>query len=222
MIKKVIAKFWLRITNKWVISVSCFLLAILLTGFNYHVEHYTNPLISKKVTDLNHAKVGLVLGTSKYTKTNTINLFYKYRIDAAFQLYQSGKVDYLLISGDNGTKEYNEPKKMKADLIKKGIPENKIYLDYAGFRTLDSVIRLKKVFGVTDVIIVSQTFHLQRALYLCKWQDIKGQGYATKDLKGEQYELVMLREKLARVKLLIDCVVGTEPKFLGKEEDYFK
>ena len=74
-------------------------------------------------------------------------MYYKYRLEAAIKLFKSGKIEYIVISGDNGSKTYDEPTDFKEDLIKAGIPENKIYLDYAGFRTLDSVVRIKEIFG---------------------------------------------------------------------------
>ncbi|NQX85192.1 MAG: YdcF family protein [Flavobacteriaceae bacterium] len=111
-------------------------------------------------------KVGLVLGTSKYLKNGDINLFYQYRIDATVNLYKSGKIDIILVSGDNGSKSYDEPSLFKADLIERGIPRPKIHIDYAGFRTLDSMIRAKDIFGQDSITVISQKFHNERAIYL--------------------------------------------------------
>src|SRR5690606_23706425 len=108
-------------------------------------------------------KVGLVLGAGKFTSNGNINLYYKYRVEAAVALYSSGKIDYIVISGDNGTTDYDEPTNFKNDLIAKGIPAERIYLDYAGFRTLDSVVRAKEIFGQNTFTIISQKFHNQRA-----------------------------------------------------------
>jgi SanA protein len=92
--------------------------------------------------------VAIVLGTAKYVRKGKINYYYQYRIDAAVKLYKSGKVKAILVSGDNATPYYNEPARMKRDLIKQGVPKSKIYLDFAGFRTLDSILRAKEIFGI--------------------------------------------------------------------------
>ncbi len=86
-------------------------------------------------------KVGLVLGASKFAPSGNINLFYKHRVNATVELYNAGKIEYVLVSGDNSRKDYDESSDFKNDLIEKGIPENRIFLDYAGFRTLDSIVR---------------------------------------------------------------------------------
>ena len=127
-------------------------------------------------------KVGLVLGTAKHMTDGTINLYYKYRIDATVELYKAGKIEYVLVSGDNSTKYYDEPSTFKQDLIAKGIPENRIYLDYAGFRTLDSVVRAKEIFGQTSITFISQKFHNQRAIYIANDYDIDAVGYNAKDV----------------------------------------
>src|SRR5690554_5254058 len=98
--------------------------------------------------------VGMVLGTAKYRSRGEVNLYFQYRIEATVELYKSGKINFVLVSGDNSTPYYNEPKEFKNALIKKGIPADKIFLDYAGFRTLDSVVRAHKVFGQTKITII--------------------------------------------------------------------
>src|SRR5882757_5199585 len=110
-------------------------------------------------------RVGLLLGTSKLVNGRN-NAFYDYRIKAAVDLLKANKIKYLVISGDNSRKEYDEPTSMRLDLIKAGIDSTVIYLDYAGFRTFDSVIRLKEIFGQDSVTIISQQFHNERAIYL--------------------------------------------------------
>lgn len=161
-------------------------------------------------------RVGLVLGTSKYLRNGNPNLYYRYRIEAAVKLYKSGKVEYLLVSGDNSTKMYDEPTMMKEDLIAKGIPASRIYLDYAGFRTLDSVVRAKEIFGQASFTVVSQQFHNERAIFLAKWFELDVVGLNAKDV-GVRYGLkTKVRERFARVKMLIDLLLGTKPKFGGQ------
>ena len=120
-----------------------------------------------------HNKVGLLLGTGKYNANGYINQYYKYRIEATAKLFKARKIDFILISGDNSTKRYDEPTSFKNDLIKKGVPASKIFLDYAGFRTLDSVVRSKKVFGQESITIISQSFHNARAIYIAEYNNIE-------------------------------------------------
>ncbi len=162
-------------------------------------------------------RVGLLLGTSKFAKGGKQNLFYKYRINAAVALFKSGKIDFILVSGDNSEETYNEPKQMRKDLIKQGVPSNRIVLDYAGFRTLDSVVRCKKVFGVNEVTIISQQFHNERALYLANRRNIKAIGFNAQKVSYTYSKLVFFREKFARVKLLWDILIHKQPKFLGEK-----
>ena len=157
-------------------------------------------------------KVGLVLGTAKHMTDGTINLYYKYRIDATVELYKAGKIEYVLVSGDNSTKYYDEPSTFKQDLIAKGIPENRVYLDYAGFRTLDSVVRAKEIFGQTSITFISQKFHNQRAIYIANDYDIDAVGYNAKDVYDFHF-----REYFARSKASLDLVFNVEPKFLGEK-----
>lgn len=161
-------------------------------------------------------KVGLVLGTSKRLKSGHINLYFKYRIDATVKLYKQGKITFILISGDNHHKTYDEPTDFKNELIKRGIPANKIFLDYAGFRTLDSVVRAKKVFGQKSVTIISQQFHNERAIYIAEKHGIKAIGFNAKSVSKKYGLKVQLREYLARTKVFVDILFGIQPKFLGK------
>jgi SanA protein len=161
--------------------------------------------------------VGLLLGTSKMLSNGYENAYYRYRINAAADLLKSGKIKYLIISGDNSRKEYDEPSDMRADLIAAGIDSTVIYLDYAGFRTFDSIIRLKKIFGQDKVTIISQQFHNQRAIYIAKREGINAIGYNAKDVSKNYGFRVRVREKLARVKVFVDMITGKEPKFLGEK-----
>lgn len=169
--------------------------------------------------DLPNKKVGLVLGTSKYLSNGNINLYYKYRIDATVELFNAGKIQYILVSGDNRKEHYNEPETMKADLIAAGIPEDKIVLDYAGFRTLDSMLRCKEVFGETDIIVISQKFHNERAIYIAQANGMNVLGYNAKDVNKKAGIKVAIREKFARVKMLLDLTFNKQAKFYGPKID---
>lgn len=132
------------------------------------------------------------------------------------ELYKAEKIDFILVSGDNGSEGYDEPTDFKNDLIESGIPESKIYLDYAGFRTLDSMVRVKEIFGQTSVTIISQQFHNERALYLANHFDIEAIGYNARGVSGKKAMKVQLREYLARVKVFVDILLNVNPKFLGE------
>lgn len=162
-------------------------------------------------------KVGIILGTSRHLVEGGMNPFYTHRINATIALYEAGKIEYVLVSGDNGTVYYNEPDTMKKDLIKGGIPEDRIYLDFAGFRTLDSMVRAKEVFGLTKATVVSQEFHNERAIYLAQRHGLHAVGYNAKDVQGNRGLKVHLREYFARVKVFVDILMKTQPKFLGKK-----
>ncbi len=163
--------------------------------------------------------VALVLGTSKTAAGGRTNLFFKYRMDAAAQLYQAGKVRHFILSGDNHIATYDEPSDMKAALIARGIPESAITLDYAGFRTLDSVVRCKEVFGQESVIIVSQEFHNLRAVFIARNKGIDAVAYNARSLSRRDSPKTWLREYLARTLAVLDVyVLGTKPHFLGKKE----
>ncbi|PCJ67640.1 MAG: protein SanA [Bacteroidetes bacterium] len=205
--------------KKWIKRLTLFGLLGLLTVLlmNFRVQQKTKGKTFDTVEEVPVKKVGLLLGTGKHLGSGYVNLFYKYRIDAAIKLYKAGKVKYILISGDNSRQNYDEPTLMKEDLMAAGIPESAIYLDFAGFRTLDSIIRCMKVFNENDILIISQKFHNERAIFLAESNNMKAVGYNAQDAKGKYGLKTHLREYLARVKMYLDIWVGKEPKFLGEE-----
>ncbi len=160
-------------------------------------------------------RVGLVLGTSNKLTNGSPNPYYTYRINATKALYNAGKIEFILVSGDNGSIYYNEPDTFKKDLIKAGIPERAIFLDYAGFRTLDSMFRAKSIFGLNNVTVISQKFHNERAIYIAKQKGLNAIGFNAQDVSTSQGIKVQLREYLARVKVFIDMLLNTQPKFYG-------
>ena len=162
-------------------------------------------------------KVGLLLGTSKYLVDGRPNLYYLFRIQAAVELYKHGKIKYIIVSGDNGTTDYNEPEDMRNDLIAQGVDASHIYLDHAGFRTFDSIVRLKRIFGQESVTIISQPFHNERAIYIASKEGIAAIGFNARDINSGAGLKVQVREKFARVKVFLDYLFGKEPKFLGEK-----
>lgn len=205
-----------KIFFKCVLIASAFCLLFVFAA-DYWVKKETNSCLYSEVKDIPKNKVGLLLGTGKYLQNGRENYYYRYRIDAAVALFKSGKIKYILISGDNGSKNYDEPTSMKNDLMAKGVPEANIFLDYAGFCTLDSVIRSKEVFGLCSLTIISQEFHNRRALFIAKRKGLDAVGYNARDV-GVRYGFrIQLREKLARVKMLVDLMLGIQPKFFGEK-----
>ncbi|NNC62886.1 MAG: DUF218 domain-containing protein [Flavobacteriaceae bacterium] len=157
-------------------------------------------------------KVGIVLGTSSRLIAGGNNPYYTHRISATISLYKAGKIDRVLVSGDNATRYYNEPDTFKKDLIKGGIPEDSIMLDPSGFRTLDSMVRAKEVFGLDSVTVISQKFQNERAVYLAERKGLYAIGYNAQDLEGSQGLKVQVREYFARVKVFVDLLLNTQPR----------
>lgn len=193
-------------------------IVLLITVFvcNKIVVNNADDRLYTSINEIPKNKVGLLLGTVKYLADGRINLYYQFRLDAAVKLFKSQKIDFIIVSGDNGSKNYDEPTAFKEDLIRLGVPENKIFLDYAGFRTLDSVVRVKEVFGQDSVTIISQQFHNERALFLADNYDINAIGFNARGISGKYALKVTIREYLARVKLFIDVIFNVQPKFLGE------
>lgn len=183
---------------------------------NYWIVNSTKKQLYTDINSIPSRKVGLVLGASKKTSRGTNNLYFTYRIQAAFELFKAKKVQYLLLSGDNHVKGYDEPSDMKEALIALGVPDSCIVLDYAGFRTLDSVVRSNEVFGEDSITIISQEFHNQRALFIANKNNINAIGFNSKEVNKNYSFKTRFREYFARVKCVLDIyILYTSPKFLG-------
>lgn len=163
--------------------------------------------------------VGLLLGTTPRTRGGNANPFFKFRLDAAAELYRRGKVRHLLVSGDNRKHTYNEPVAMREALLARGVPRGAITLDYAGLRTLDSVVRAKEIFGSKNLTLISQRFHDQRALLIAHHYGIDAVAFAARDVRLRYAIRTWLRERMARVKVVLDLyILHTRPRHLGKRE----
>ncbi len=197
--------------------ILCLLGIIFIYSLDRYINYTTQSAIYTEVKKIPHKRAALLLGTAKYVAKGKENYFYLYRIRAAVALWKAGKVDAIVVSGDNASKYYNETVRMQKDLIKRGVPKKYIALDYAGFRTLDSVVRAEALFDLKEYIIISQKFHLERAIFLAreKGQDVIG--FAAKDIPGtETARKMALREFLARGKAFLDIyMLNTQPLFLG-------
>lgn len=160
-------------------------------------------------------KVALVFGTTDRVDHRE-NLYFRYRIDAAERLWKAGRIRTIIVSGDNSTKFYNEPQKMRLALIERGIPGDRIVCDPAGLRTLDSVGRAKEVFGLSEVVFVSQRFQNERAIYLARAYGLEARGFNARDVVTAGGLRTRLREVGARVLMWLDIhVLGTRPHFIG-------
>lgn len=183
----------------------------------------TNIWVVSSTRDLIYAKdqlptndVALILGTSKGSQNNP-NRFFFQRMNAAAELFAAEKIKHLLVSGDNSSKYYNEPRDMLQALGDLNIPEKDISLDFAGFRTLDSVIRSKEVFGQDSITIVTQEFHCYRSLFIARKSGLSAVAFSADD-GGPIGITLAFREILARSFAVADLYIfKREPKFLGEE-----
>lgn len=200
------------------VTFDLFVMGLMFVIFsNLFIACQSQPFIESSVSRVPKVKVGLLLGTSKLLRNGYNNAYFFNRIDAAVALYKSGKIKYILVSGDNGSESYNEPQDMKEELMLRGIPASAIYLDFAGFRTLDSVVRAKKIFGQASYIVISQEFHNERAVFIARKMGIEAYGFNAEDVKAYMGFKTKVREVFARTKVFVDFLFGVEPKFLGEK-----
>ncbi|MDE6380417.1 MAG: YdcF family protein [Muribaculaceae bacterium] len=195
------------------------ILTVLFTLYaNIRVDRSSSGRIYTVHDSVPYNKVALLLGTNPLNRWGGPNSYFTNRINTAAALYHAGKVDFIIASGDNHTKEYDEPSAMRDSLIAHGVPEHRIILDYAGFRTLDSVVRSKEVFGCESITVVSQADHNARALYLAEANNIDAIAVSSPVRAGRWVRLrLTLREWLARDKMMLDILFGKRPHFLGKK-----
>lgn len=197
------------------------LLGVLFTlAGNWWVLRAADAQLHERLDAVPAAEVGLVLGCSARLADGRANLYFRHRVDAAAALYRAGKVRHLLVSGDNHVSTYSEPDDLRDALMERGVPREHITLDYAGFRTLDSMFRARDVFGLQRVIVVSQPWHAARAIYLGRQHGLTVDAYCARDVRDQGWRLRQLtREALARAWMILDVhVLGTRPKFPGPYE----
>lgn len=196
------------------------LMSVSVVGFcNWLVRSNVRGLAASEIASVpSGIKTALVLGCSKKLPNGRENRFFVQRIIAAADLYQAGKCSALIVSGDNSVTGYDEPTDMKDALVAAGVPEDRIHCDYAGFRTLDSVVRARKIFGQSRILIVSQRTHTERALYLAHAHGLDAFGFQAPEpvLSDTLRWKNQAREFLARVQAVLDVwILRTQPKFLG-------
>ncbi len=196
-------------------AISCLVAIVIAEAV---ISSSSDGFIYDEVSLLPDCDTALVLGCSRCLNDGRPNLFFKYRIEKAYELYASGKVRTLIVSGDNHTVEYDEPTAMKDALMGLGVPEKSIFCDYAGFSTLDSVVRAKEIFGREELIVVSQEFHNRRAVFIGRNKGISIYGINAKEVGLRHALKTKAREELAKVKTVLDVwLLRREPKFLGEK-----
>jgi SanA protein len=206
----------INLLGRWLIGILC-AVALLICFANYKINSFSEGYLYSSADSIPECKTAVLLGTSKFMRSGTKNYFFYNRISAAETLFKSGKIQFIIISGDNSLSYYNEPEDMKKELIKAGVPDSVMFLDYAGFRTFDSMIRAKEVFGQTKFIVVSQQFHNERAVFIARKYGIEAFGYNAEDVDAYSGFKTKIRELFARVKVFIDVYTNKQPKFLGEK-----
>lgn len=185
---------------------------------NIRVENSAIGRTYASVDSVPHNRVALLLGTNPLNRRGRPNTYFTNRINTAVQLYKAGKVDFIIASGDNHTRAYDEPTAMRDSLVAHGVPADRVILDFAGFRTLDSVVRAKEVFGCDTITIVSQGDHCARALYIAEAKGMEAVAVEAPLRAGRWVRVrLALREWLARDKMMFDIWFGKQPHFLGEK-----
>ena len=213
----------LAMQKRTVLTVFGLALALIVTALylsalfvNWRIDETADPLLFADLDLIPANDVGLVLGTSR-NRGSGLNEFYAHRIEAAADLYRSGKIRHIIVSGSNPSKYYNEPEVMRRDLIEAGVPAQSITEDRGGLRTLDSVVRTHKVMGQTAFTIISQRFHAARAVYIGTSRGLDVVAYCAQDASGPELLPARMREYGARMLAMWDLNVwDTQPQYLGQ------
>ncbi len=199
-----------------IVGVTACLAVVAVIGAGALIRAAAKGRTYSDVSLIPHRRVGVLLGCAQRLSNGRANLFFSYRVAAAATLFTANKVEYIIVSGDNHVAGYDESTEMKQALVAAGIPAERITCDFAGFRTLDSIIRAKEVFGQTSLTVISQEFHNQRAIYIASHEGIDAIGFNARAVASAPGFRTNLREQFARVKAVLDvCLLGTRPKFLG-------
>lgn len=195
-----------------IIIITCIITTLIL-AVPVYVKYSVGRSIFQKSVNLPQKEFAIVLGAG-VKKNGKPGSFLKQRLDDSVDLYNKGIIKKVLVSGDNGEKSYDEISAMNEYLVNAGIPQNKIFGDYAGFDTYSTMSRASKVFGIKDAVIVTQKFHLNRSVYLAQQKGINAVGYSSSSKGQRKY---FAREWFATIKSFFDCVIARKPKFLGKK-----
>jgi SanA protein len=183
---------------------------------NFYVGQKSGSYIFQDINDLPKAETALVLGAKVYQQ-GTMSGMFQDRVDTAIELYEENKIEKILVSGDHGSEDYDEVNTAKDYLLEKGIRGEDIFLDHAGFDTYDSLYRAKEIFEVSSVIIITQNFHLPRAVYTGRKLNIETYGFSADKHSYAGIKYNELREIFGKVKAFLDISFQAKPKFLGEK-----
>lgn len=215
MLLKWFLQRWSLLCGALILSIPIIILAL-----NLYVNTVTKSSRYSNTEQIPSQRVAIVLGAGIYGDYPSPML--ADRISAAVELYKLGRVQKLLMSGDNSREDYDEVTVMQRYAVKLGIPQKDITLDYAGFKTYQSCYRAKEIFGVEQAVVVTQNFHLPRAVYLCNQLGVDAVGLGTSDWESYRQETVMrltLREYISTIKALWQVhITRPKPTFLGPFE----
>lgn len=201
-----------------VVSTLLFALVAVILGCTWYIDMYADEYLYDSVEAVPVNKVGLLLGTSKKLADGRKNMYFHNRMQAAAELYHAGRIRYIIVSGDNGSIYYNEPRDMRRALLQLNIPDSAIVLDHAGFSTFDSIIRSKKIFGQRSITVISQRFHNERAVFIARERGVEAVGYNADDVDAYNGFGTRVRELFARVKVFLDLyILDQQPRYLGNE-----
>ncbi len=181
-----------------------------------YVKYKARHKIFTNLRNVPNAEFAIVLGAA-IKNNKQPGSYLKYRLDDVISLFKAGKIEKILISGDNGENAHDEISVMNNYLVLNEIPQNRIYGDYAGFDTYSTMERAEKIFDIDNAIIVSQGFHLPRAIFISRKKGIEANGYATKPSYGNRR--YFLREYFATIKSYFDCVINRKSKYYGRKVD---
>ncbi len=210
-------RFLIKGLKPFLFLIGFLLLVVMLT--NIWIVQSTRGKVFCDYDSIADNSVALVLGTSSLLSSGEPNPYFNNRMETAANLYKLGKVKHFIVSGDNRTRYYNEPVVMQRALLKLGVPSSAVTLDYAGLRTLDSIVRSKEIFGQQEIIIITQGFHCYRALFISNFYGIDAVAYVANDPVQASVRVVHWREYLARTKAVLDLyVLQTAPRYLGDKE----
>ncbi|MGM0858564.1 MAG: SanA/YdcF family protein [Pseudomonadota bacterium] len=195
------------------------LATLLFVGANLWIVARTAPYIHAPVAQCTAADVGVVFGTSHWTRSGMRNPHFHARMRTAAQLVDQQKVQHLLLSGDNRTQAYNEPRAMWRDLSRRGVAPEQLTMDFAGFSTYDTLARARDVFQLDEAVLITQNWHLPRAVFIARSLGMQVTGCVAEEREGAGGWRVLVREWAARVATLGDLYIwGREPYFLGPPE----
>ncbi len=200
----------------WLSLAAFVLLIAFILAANFWVIRRTRDGIITRAAALPQNDVTMILGTSRTVRGHWVNPFFEGRMNAAAELYREGKTRHFLVSGDNGHEGYDEPTWMRDALVTRGVPASAITMDFAGFRTRDSMARAKAVFGLQRFTIVTDDFHEPRAIFLARSYGLDVVGYPSASIPFERSKMTRARELISRTVACLEVyVLHTKARYYG-------